>query len=175
MKFKILIDKSTVKENPGAGSTELLASGAETTVFEIKGFAAFKDNRCILEAIQKYTDKSFIDYDRTFHILTVPLGGGDAYIVHDWIDRNKDVIESVNIKKETNLVRRQTMPQPRYLFEHEPTFVECDSCGARFKHIYLKEEYEYDNTYSNVCPACGEYECCEIEYQGIEEVLKENG
>jgi hypothetical protein len=172
MKFKILIDKNTFKENPASGSTELLESGAETTVFEIKGFAALKDNyTCILEAIQKYTDKSFIDYDRTFHILTMPLGSGEAYIVQDWIDRNKNIIEIICIETKRNLIRHKTIPQQQYLFDYEPTIVECESCRARFNNTYLKSDYDDGaecNIY-NVCPVCDESFCCELEFETIEE------
>jgi uncharacterized protein YlzI (FlbEa/FlbD family) len=177
MKFKILIDKSTIKENPAAGSTELVESLPPKTIFKIDGIKLVSpdyDYDSQLKFIAEYTKHlGFAVINGRFSITTIPLDKGDAYIVQDWIERNKDMIENVTIETKANLVKHKTMPQPRYSFEYEPMFVECGSCGAKFNHMYLKEEYEYDNAYSNVCPACGEYECCEVEYQDIEEALKE--
>jgi hypothetical protein len=144
MKFKILIDKSTIKENTAAGSTELVESLPKTTNFLISGRS--RNIASFMSLTKNYNTTVNVDSNHNFSAHILGLNDGNAYIVNDWINRNKEIIENVKIETKVNLVRHQARPQPQYLFEYEPTLVECDSCGAKFKHIYLKEEYEYDNT-----------------------------
>jgi hypothetical protein len=173
MKFKILIDKSTIKENPAAGSTELVETLPKTTNFLISGRS--KNIATFMALTKNYNTAINTDSNYNFSAQILGLSDGEAYIVNDWIKRNKDIIETVNIETKNNLIKHQTMPQPQYSFEYQPTLVECDSCGAKFNHKWLKNDYDDGsecNLY-NICPVCDESSCCEIEYQGVEEALKE--
>jgi hypothetical protein len=72
-------------------------------------------------------------------------------------------------------------PIPPYSYKHAPTDVTCSTCGKTFKHAELKSDSYYDgedDIYSNtICPVCGAWGCCEVEFERInremaEEVLK---
>jgi hypothetical protein len=172
MKFKILIDKSTIKENPATGSTELVEMLPKTTNFLISGRS--KNIATFMALTKNYNTAINTDSNYNFSAQILGLSDGEAYIVNDWIQRNKDIIENVTIETKANLVKHKTRPQPRYSFEYEPTLVECSHCGAKFKHEYLKDNYGDDDGEYNICPVCDEGLCCDTEYQSIEEAVKEN-
>lgn len=64
-------------------------------------------------------------------------------------------------------------PAPKYLFEYNPTLVKCESCNIWFEHTKLKSDSNEDSDYNyyfsdTVCPYCGEWDCCQIEYEKIQ-------
>ncbi|MBE3120339.1 MAG: hypothetical protein IMZ50_16500 [Candidatus Atribacteria bacterium] len=73
------------------------------------------------------------------------------------------------------------MPGPQYLVEYDSTTpVVCDTCGATFTECDLKSDecvgWDGDERWSNhVCPECGEWDCCDIEYETIEQYRERGG
>lgn len=65
-------------------------------------------------------------------------------------------------------------PAPRYIYEYLTTEVQCEYCKAKFSYKDLKADYVYcddnqDEIWSNqICPTCGAFDCCEIEYERID-------
>jgi hypothetical protein len=55
---------------------------------------------------------------------------------------------------------------PKYLFEYTPTEVECESCGGKFLHTELLEDYDFCELL-NICPICKEAFCCSLEYEKL--------
>jgi len=70
-------------------------------------------------------------------------------------------------------------PEPNFFFEYEPCYVVCDSCKKEF----LKEELiddlnecwddELELWYFEgsclTCPFCGKKDCCELEWEKLDE------
>lgn len=62
-------------------------------------------------------------------------------------------------------------PEGKWLFSYLPTNIRCESCGAEFEHTELLSDEEWE-TYTNTkCPKCGDWRCCNIEYEKIEDVI----
>lgn len=73
----------------------------------------------------------------------------------------------------------QMTPDPNYLFNYEDCEVECTYCKEKFSYKDLKSkeayDFEYDEDYTlyYVCPKCNEPDCCDFEYEKIDDVLNE--
>lgn len=58
-----------------------------------------------------------------------------------------------------------------YEYEYEPLTVACDYCGSTFDHSHLRSDGDDDYWSEAVCPVCGAGDCCEIEYEAIQDAL----
>jgi len=67
-----------------------------------------------------------------------------------------------------------TGPSVKPSYDYEETTVECEGCGAEFVHTKLKRESatwpqsdgsEKEVESETVCPKCGYWDCCEVEYE----------
>ena len=73
---------------------------------------------------------------------------------------------------------RHLNPEGPYLFDYLPTTIKCDYCGAEFDYKELSADCNCDSDgeeiWSNeICPKCGTWGCCEIEYEKIEKLKEE--
>lgn len=87
---------------------------------------------------------------------------------------------------ETNNIQmvESLVAEPPYLYEYRPTRVQCYSCKAKFPHTELESDVEdcgcsqYDDCcgcYKDTdtkCPKCGNWNCCELEYEDIGETMR---
>jgi hypothetical protein len=117
------------------------------------------------------------------------VGGGDGVEIEACVDPLMDVIrfgekakkiaESngyrvslCDFKIEREVTRLRTLyPQGKYLYDHLDTEIECSECHEKFLHTELEADYEWmgdDEIWSNkICPKCGVWNCCEIEYEEL--------
>ncbi len=65
-------------------------------------------------------------------------------------------------------------PEPKWLYKYTPTVIECKNCKKFIIHTELESDsFDYDGGYSNrVCPECGEWDCCDIEFEKITDVIE---
>ena len=79
----------------------------------------------------------------------------------------------VTLKYERETMEVSSFEDRQWFFKYEPTVVTCTECGSMFKHEYLESDSsEYDSRFSSeVCPVCGNWDCCEIEYEDIKDAL----
>ncbi len=69
-----------------------------------------------------------------------------------------------------------TIDDPKYLYEYEDKQVQCRECDSIFDHLELEYDCEYDGAESNaVCPICEAWNCCDVEYEDIEEAIQRAG
>lgn len=74
----------------------------------------------------------------------------------------------------TQVSRYWDNPPPVY--SYEPTMVQCDECHDEFIHTELKKEsglwgegdYEKAVESDTVCPKCGAWDCCELEFESVD-------
>ena len=62
-----------------------------------------------------------------------------------------------------------TSPEPRFLFEYEPTEVECKECHEKFLHTELRSDSMGDDYSDRICPRCGCWDCCDIKFEELED------
>lgn len=169
MKFKILIDKESIKENSQEGAIvetikklfNIYVEGKKEIAGDI--FKIFN----MFGKLEISTD-GYVGHANN-------LSEGDAYIVQDVINRYKNTMEKIEINQRSIINFSPQAPQPRYSFEYLPTFVECNFCKGKFDFNYLRSSggnYDFPE-HDNVCPICVSDDCCEIEFQSIEEALEE--
>lgn len=69
---------------------------------------------------------------------------------------------------------KSMMCEPEYLYHYGNQMVQCYDCKAKFHYDDLLDEYgdsPDDWHYTNVCPKCGCPDCCDVEFQKIEDVI----
>ena len=69
-------------------------------------------------------------------------------------------------------------PAGSHLFEYEDdAVIECEECHTKIRPSEFQADAMSngdDEIWSNnICPHCGEWDCCEFEYESLESVLKE--
>jgi hypothetical protein len=69
-------------------------------------------------------------------------------------------------------------PEPKYFWKYLDCLVTCKYCGYEFSYTKLEtEDWETEDGEevfkTEMCPFCNKAECCEIEYQKIEEAIEE--
>ncbi len=71
---------------------------------------------------------------------------------------------SVSFEREA--IDVSTGPQPREIIEYEDVTVECGACGASFSWHELQSDEAYRGDYNDrICPRCGEWDCCEVDFE----------
>lgn len=65
-------------------------------------------------------------------------------------------------------------PEPNYFYKHYDKKIECKYCKAKIKVSELESD-EIDRCVSSdtICPKCKRWGCCEVEFQTIEDLIKE--
>jgi DNA-directed RNA polymerase subunit RPC12/RpoP len=161
MKYFIPIDRSTIRKNPDynpSGSCEFVPGLID---IRIKGKFPVPD---YIKPYIEVTDWEF------------PCEKGseyDAVAVYKIPDNIVDKMQgdprilSMDISHE--VIDVTTLPGPKYLYDYKDIWIRCNECKEKFNWRDLKEQEVDDETYSDkVCPYCGELECCELEFENIE-------
>jgi len=63
-------------------------------------------------------------------------------------------------------------PAPNWLYEFEDTEVECGECHKRFSFRPLLDDEDCEGNRFEVCPECGEEDCCDIIFETPAEAFK---
>lgn len=119
----------------------------------------------------------FIKIDKS-SIKSNPEGGKTDFIIPGacYTDENGNMSRSFQ--------RVQTLtPEPYWFYDYEEVEVECYFCNTKFYSKELNSEWvewfsedgEEATFVENMCPNCKTGDCCEIEYEKIDKVLKEEG
>ena len=58
-------------------------------------------------------------------------------------------------------------PDPSHFFDYVPTSVRCEDCQAEFAHTELLSDGDDDRYSDTVCPKCGSWGCCEVEFERL--------
>lgn len=172
----IKIDLRTIKENPNAGNTIHEIQGTPTAELKLNG---------VTEREFKALEKMIIVTKRTiaqpYGIQTVEGRVKTKYItkIIPVIERLGNGLQDrfeMTVHNNNQVINSMT-PEPKYFYKHLNTKVKCGYCGAKFPHTELQTDWVVgpdgdDIPHDNVCPKCGEIECCEIKYETIDEALK---
>jgi len=151
-KYLIKVDPKTIRKNPHGG--ESLAYVAGKTKYELSRVTPLGGKR--------YRVEHFIGsgFDGHFQ-LTDPVRISTEERAFD-----HRPVGMVRITQEHCPIPL-FHPQANYYYGYLPTKVACWSCNAQFDHTELQEDYHYYEygKCETICPSCGRWACCEIEYE----------
>lgn len=174
--YLIKINRKTLKANEDAGQTKVFdyISSTGTITVRVKHDSLEADDDRI-KMVSRQTSMS--SKEKTVYSTTYFVGAMSFKELHELADKLKKrfgkhfsfVFE--NQFQELNFMR----PIPPYSFEYRRTKVKCSYCDSSFTHDKLKSDsMEDDDHYSHsdkICPVCGEWECCQLEYESLEGIL----
>ena len=170
MKYFIKINTNTIKENPAFFKGKEYIGGKYSIFFEGKGIIPNFINNSDKFFI---TDESLITTDEHFGlefkgIVTRELSENELKLCE---------FNDIELIFSRETIETTTPPREKYLYNYKNKEIQCKECGSKFDHSYLKTELETDdfvsyNVLCTVCPICGEWNCCNIEYESIDDALK---
>ena len=148
--MKFIIPYKSKTKNPRAGRYDYQVSGRQTHYLTYNKELPEKDNfRLILE---NNNNKEYT-YIICGYIKQIPYA---EYLINYQLSQEIQTLYNL-------------LPEPEWLYEYDNYEVECDWCGAIFDWKKLKswtdgDEYYYRES-DTICPECGEWDCCQIEFQ----------
>lgn len=165
MKYFIHIDKETIKKNPNVGNMVSFEPGpvaVSLTAYNVDNKILDDDRVLILE------------YRATPEIIEML----SALITdHSFLDDIEKYTKEYSIEYNRDIIRYSHLPEPEYFYSYQSVKVTCTACGSTFSSDELQSDSIYngeDEFFSfSVCPICGAFDCCDIEYETISEALKE--
>lgn len=172
--FLVKIDRSSVRRNPTAGRTTYTVVGDSTVTASMTipaligspSFLQWLDKELSNFALQQVVSDSF----GSVHIAGV-VRGVNAESVFAQI-RAKLGMPGLGISS-TVVTDHKTyhtrFPEPAFLLRRLPTKVQCDSCLSAFDYTELESDFisDIECVMHNICPHCGEVDCCVIEYENL--------
>src|SRR5271157_5551702 len=170
MKTIILINLNTIKKNSNSGYNVLNVPIREEITFEIKakklpdymiythwdeGTVKINPNRnCEVSEIE------YQSFDSNFKIFTgMIIDPGLIDIIND--DKNL-ISKKINHNRQYHTIQGF---EPTYTYKYIHVEVQCNECEKTFMSDQLL--YVCDEEYSSgrICPFCGEWDCCHIDYE----------
>jgi hypothetical protein len=197
MKYLIKIKRDTIRPNPNAGNRDYAVPGRSFLTAEryqvVRGFL------CYQHLVLRSADITYVkDSDTPWQVRNVKEGQIVNQVTLVGFEPCKEWPSEVPILSEKLYRRlrygalyevwttfemsrpvehcRTLIPAASHLFEREAIQVQCEECGAEFSYRDLKADamgYGDDEIWSNaICPECGHWDCCELEYEKLEDVLE---
>lgn len=163
----ILIDRTTIKENPKAGQTSMQVRGNRSCTFSCDGGTIFKK-----------------EYESKIVITEEDYKGNKAGIIIDpdsYIDimNNGLVSGGLNINYISPVETVYHHALPKWIFNYEKTTVECSNCKSKVVWNDIDIDYERfgedgDEVRVETCPICQENNTFEDrKFEDINTVVKE--
>jgi hypothetical protein len=166
--YLIPIKLKSIRKNPNAGSEQTIIQRTPTIRFSFNGLKlpeCLKDNEnCFI------TEKNMDIASKQVHIegiLKYPL--------------HSDLLEQlwgvdIIISQENNSTIITHFPEPDYFYKYEIIEVKCNNCKQKFKsNEFQSLDNDNDDCFASTetgCPKCGEWDCCSVKYEKIEDALK---
>jgi hypothetical protein len=164
MKYFIPIDRKTIKKNPNAGNTQSFELGQVDV-----GLHAYNVDLQIL-----CDDRIMVlEYSATPEIIEeISARILDRSFLNDIEKYTKMYV----IEQHRDIIQYSHPPEPEFFYNYEAVDITCSSCGATFPSNELQSDEIYDGEtehYSTeVCPKCGAFDCCDVEYEKINDALQ---
>jgi DNA-directed RNA polymerase subunit RPC12/RpoP len=159
--FYININLNSIKKNADAGSSQThINKGWTWTVCgtgEILSILKDAENCYITN----------IDYDFNNNIKNYTAILFDDSLVDALFGK-----KNIQLKAKANYISINHFPIPLYIYGYEDAEVTCYDCGKSFNHKELKNINDDECYNDKVCPYCSVWDCCEIEYETIENALR---
>jgi len=171
--YLIKIDIDSIKPNKDAGSTTTNICTNKTIKFECKILPNYfiDGENCL---IYTYQEKKGKKINAEGIILTDELFNK---CINELFSENINKRSNIKIEKHFNNQQINHAPNPRYSFIYENTKIICSECGEEIMTNDLKSEESCDGEYysDKICPKCGEFDCCFLQYENINDAVKRAG
>ena len=159
----IKIDINSIKENKDFGNTQTKIMTGRIVKFKAQYLPDYfiNEKNCI---ILSWQEKDGTIYNIEGEIFSDEL-------IERIFNENPKGIE-VEIKNNSTTVNHA--PIPKYSFTYKNTKVVCCECGEKIMTDDLQSDESSDGEYysDKICPKCGAFDCCLIEYEKINDVVK---
>lgn len=173
MKFFIPIDPNSVKKNPRAGSTRTRVQGNDWIEWSCRAPSVE-----VARSLDNANNFSFTGHTGssafTFDVSGFYFDGADdehAKKITAYLESNGCSDITLIFKDGSRLVNH--FPEPAWFYSYAPTEVQCQECEAKFLHTDFSSDSSGDDAYSNtICPLCGEWDCCDVEFEQLSCVTK---
>lgn len=158
--MKYFVTIKSKKDNPNAGETKYVLPGQTITTIISSQELNIEGMKLIGLNKNKYTYQG-LHSDKLYSELANYISDNQNFSIEISTSYNQQILHSLS-------------PQPKYIVEYEDIIVECDECNEKFKISELEYDYitmitpddECVEVESNkICPKCGHWDCCELEYE----------
>lgn len=180
----IRIDRNTIKRNPNAGSTQTLIPGNATFKFTFD--VPFYETEIDFDNLNNTKGLPYDEFKLgvNCNLVSVSVDNDIATLVIAATSNElPDLVSNgfrpkgVSLSMDRNVTVCDHSPEPDYFYEYEPAMIECMHCGHEFNHNELSSDSflvgdDFDEIFvQDICPNCNAGDCCEYEYEKIEDVL----
>jgi hypothetical protein len=179
MKFVVTINRETFRRNPNAGKTSTLVSGIKTAILTAYG------PRCnVGENLEEGWMLVDCRSEGGVPSQSTYVCSGDGALKKLLEVLLKNGVDSDQIRYDINqrVCKVDRSSEPEFIFEYNDIEISCRRCESRFPISKLESDYVVygdgisgDAFSDSICPKCGEWDCCDLEYEKPEEVAKELG
>jgi len=159
----VKIDAASIKQNKDRGSTQTRIRTGKTAKFKARVMPDFfiNDENYVITSWQENNGvKSNIEGEIISDELIEKCFNEKPEGIEVTIDFHSDVINHA--------------PIPKYSFTYENMEVICCECGEKIMTDDLKSDESEDSEYysDKICPKCGEFDCCSLKYENIDDAVK---
>jgi hypothetical protein len=166
----IKIDKSTIKRNPNAGSTQTIIKGPTEAMFKIEGSHIpkwiYKEPFIITEeerelVASKSKSKSAI-IKRISGVINGPITSDQ---LGNWKNHNL----TININFNHQVIDH--FPEPDYFFNYKETYLKCKHCKNKVEIDEIETDWINDEYEVKICLICkAENSFPKYKYQTLKEI-----
>lgn len=171
----IKIDRSTIKKKEYPDLSSHISAGRSTVTI------VFKGPFCIPALINYVVDLGFAmvrmstmgDAPWTAEFTGISSTPYDA--INAEIKKYPGVTWNYHEEVQFHRVEEIGFYRCPWTFSYENTPVQCRECSAVFgfqqlERADIEDEYDYDSS-DEVCPKCGLWGCCDLDYEDINDVM----
>ncbi|MFW9876909.1 MAG: hypothetical protein ACFFG0_27765 [Candidatus Thorarchaeota archaeon] len=164
MKYLIKIDQSSIRKNPTAGNT-VYHINLGPPKYKIETNWPIPNKKGImLQSINSVDGKFIYQY--------IAAENPSKYLCKHIKGRPENSYFGITKINEYDTIYSLT-PEPRFLYSYENKMVCCNNCKEKFDwkellsdslSCFEQEAYSWSDT---ICPKCGEWDCCKIEFEKL--------
>ncbi len=159
MKTLIPINRSSIKKNPNAGQRVYYVAGhpsIELTKIYKRGKNWVREEWWGLSIKDCELEGAILSRQEVITSIEKPASWGPELSL-----TRKQPVETIHTLS----------PEPRFHYSYKDTPLACDSCQWIFLNSELcsdsRDGYDDWGYSDTVCPRCGEWDCCELEYEKL--------
>ncbi len=159
--YLIRIDPASIKKNPHAGQTVFQQYiGTETEEVKVFYGNGWWHREVYHEGVKVSFSSVKVKPDQQV-MEALPVGWHSS-------QSTKQLYNTIHTRR----------PLANYLFEYLDSQVKCRDCGAEFSWKKLekdsRDDYDdrnesYWHTSNEICPECGEWDCCQLETEELDQ------